>query len=244
LVTLSFSAPGAFAPVLAQETSGKTFVERARESRDKIVASMESAARAAGDEYSRLRSETARAKGPAREKLAAEMEALSKKWAAAREKLTASLDAHTQSVGDSIKKLEEKAARATGSTREQTGSEMDKLREEWHAAREKLGAALSSNTKAARDEFAHLKEQSAGASADTRARLASRMETLKAEWGKNREKLAAHLDADLKQAKEEIDKLGAETTDAARLAKEKLAKRYQDLRVQRDELAREKSIDQ
>ena len=98
--------------------------------------------------------------------------------------------------------------------------------------------------KAAGEEFAHLKEQSANASVDAKARLAPRMEKLKAEWSKNREKLVAHLDADLKQMKEEMEKLGAETSDAAKLAKEKLAKKYHDLRAQSDELAKEKSIDE
>ena len=85
-----------------------------------------------------------------REKLAAEMEAHSKKWAAAREKLAASLDTHMHSVGEDLKKLEEKAAKATGSAREQTAGEMEKLRGEWNLTREKIGTALSSNMKAAR----------------------------------------------------------------------------------------------
>ena len=99
-----------------------------------------------------------------------------------------------------------------------------------HRPREDGGAALSSNMKAAGEEFAHLKEQSANASADAKARLAPRMEQLKAEWSKNREKLAAHLEADLKETKEEMEKLGAETSNTAKIAKEKLVKKYHDLR--------------
>ena len=98
--------------------------------------------------------------------------------------------------------------------------------------------------KAAGVEFAHLKEQSANASTGAKARLAPRMEKLKAEWSKNREKLAAHLEADLKETKEEMEKLGEETSNTAKIAKEKLIKKYHDLRAQSDELAKEKSIDE
>ena len=112
---LSFAALGTSAPAFAQEKSEKTFAERASEYRDKIVASMESTAKAAGDEYHKLRSEATKATGPTRDKLAAEMETLSMKWAAAREKLAASLETHMHSVGEEIKVLEEKAAKATGS---------------------------------------------------------------------------------------------------------------------------------
>ena len=69
------------------------------------------------------------------------------------------------------------------------------------------------------------------------------MEKLKAEWSKNREKLAAHLDADLKRTKEEMAKLGAETSNSAKLAREKLVKKFHDLQAQSDELAKEKPID-
>ena len=96
-----------------------------------------------------------------------------------------------------------------------------------------MSAALSSNMKAAGVEFTHLKEQSANASADAKARLAPRMEKLKAEWSKNREKLATHLEADLKETKEEMEKLGAETSNTVKIAKEKLVKRYHDLRAER-----------
>jgi hypothetical protein len=240
-LTLSFAVLVISTPSFAQE---KTLAERAKEYRDKIVASMEATAKAAGDEYSKLKSEASKAAGPAREKLATEMEALSKKWSEAREKLAGSLDTHTHSLGDDLKKLEEKAAKATGSAREQTTGEIEKLRGEWHVAREKLSAAFSTNMKAARDEFTHLKEQSGNTSADVKGRLAARMDALKAEWRANREKLAAHLDADLKRTKEEMDKLGAETSSAAKLARDTLAKKYQDLRAQSNELAREKSLDQ
>ena len=117
LATLSFAALGTSTTAFAQEKLEKTFAERAREYRDKIVASMESTAKAAGDEFSKLRSEATKATGPAREKLTADLEALSKKWAAAREKLAVSLDTHMHSIGEDIKRLEEKAAKATGSAR-------------------------------------------------------------------------------------------------------------------------------
>jgi hypothetical protein len=239
-VTLLFAALGSFAQSFAQE---KTFAERAKEYRDKIVASMESTAKAAGDEFSKLKSESTEATGPAREKLAAKMETASKKWAAAREKLATSLDAHMRSVRDQLKTLEEKAPKTTGSAREQTSAEIEKLRGEWHVAREKMSAALSSNMKAAREEFAHLKDQSANGSGDAKAKVASRMEKLKAEWSKNREKLSAHLDAELKQTKAEMEKLRDETSKTAKLAKETLMKKYHDLRARHDDLAKEQAID-
>ena len=147
---LLFAALETSAPAFAQEKSEKTFAERAKEYREKIVASMESTAKAAGDEYHKLRSEATKATGPARGKVAAEMETLSMKWSAAREKLEASLDAHMHSVGEEIKMLEEKAAKATGSAREQTSTEREKIREEWNLAHEKMSAVFSSNMKCQR----------------------------------------------------------------------------------------------
>ena len=64
VATLSFAALGTSAPAFAQEKSEQTFAERAREYRDKIVASMESTAKAAGDEYHKLRSEATKASRP------------------------------------------------------------------------------------------------------------------------------------------------------------------------------------
>lgn len=240
---LMLAALGTRATILAQEEPTKTFVERAREYRDKIITHLESTSKAAAEEYGTVRAKIGEATGASREKLAARMEALGKKWAAAREKLTASLDAHARSVGEEIKRLEAKAAEASGTARDRSAVEIDRLRTEWTVTREKLNAALSSNMKAARDEFAHLKERSATASAEAKARLAPRMESLRAEWSRNREKLAAHLDHDLKQTKEAMDKLGEQTSSKAKLAREKLAKKYQELRGRSDELAKEKSID-
>ena len=120
---------------------------------------------------------------------------------------------------------------------------MEKLRGEWTIAREKIRGSLTANMKATREEFAHLKEQSASASADARARLTPRMDQLKAEWTRNREKLAAHLEADLKQTKEELDKLGAATSNTAKVARDKLLKKYHDDHALSDELARQKAID-
>jgi hypothetical protein len=241
LAALALAALGISAPALAQ--AEKTFAERAKEYRDKIVASMEASARAAGDEFTKLKSDAAKATGATREKLAAELEAHSTKWAAAREKLSASLDSHLRSIGDELKALEEKAGKATGSARDQTAVEMEKLRGEWAAAREQFRGSLTSNMKAAREEFAHLKDQSASAAADAKVKLAPRMEKLKAEWAKNREKLAAHLEADLKQTKEEMEKLGAATSETARVAKEKLLKKLHDDQVLKDDLAKDKALD-
>src|SRR5258708_3856532 len=160
IMALSVAGLVTSAGAFAQEETGKTFLERAKEYRDKIVAGMESTAKASGEEYRKLKAEAATATGPAREKMADKMETLGKKWAAAREKLADGLDAHVHSVGDEMKKLQEKAAAAKGPAREKLDAEMEKLRGEWNVTREKISAAHASNMKAAGEEFAHLKEQS------------------------------------------------------------------------------------
>jgi hypothetical protein len=233
---------GGAANAVAQEPE-KTFSERAKEYWEKAVAGMESGAKSAGDEYHKLKAEAAEATGPAREKIAEKMEAASKKWAAAREKLTASLERHAHSVHDEIKALEEKADKASGPAREKLVAEKEKLHEHWVAAREKMSAAYSSNMKSARDEYAHLKEHAAKTSEETRAKLAPRMEHLKAEWAKDREKLSTYLKDDLKRTEEDMHKLGDATSEAARAAKEKLTKKYHELRGKTDALASENSLD-
>ena len=119
---------------------------------------------------------------PAREKLSAEMEVLSKKWAIAREKLATTVELQMNSLGEEFKELEEKADKATGPTREQMDAEMKKLHEEWTAAREKMESTLSSNLKSSREEIEHLKEHVSDATADAKAKLGPRMERLKAEY--------------------------------------------------------------
>jgi hypothetical protein len=66
------------------------------------------------------------------------------------------------------------------------------------------------------------------------------MERLKAEFHKNHEKLNAYLEADLKQTKEDMEKLGEATSATARHAKEKLSKKYHELTAKIAELAKEK----
>ena len=84
---------------------------------------------------------------------------------------------------------------------------MKKLHEEWTAAREKMEGTLSSNLKSSREEIEHLKEHVADATEDAKAKLGPRMERLKAEYHKNRDKLVAYLEADLKQTEEDMEKL-------------------------------------
>lgn len=231
---------GGSATAVAQE---KTFSERAKEYWEKVVAGMESGAKSAGDEYHKLKAEAAEATGPAREKMAEKMEAAGKKWAAAREKLATSLERHAHSVHDEIKALEEKTEKAAGPAREKLAAERDRLHEHWVVAREKIGAALSSNMKAAGDEYVHLKDRAGKASEEARAKLAPRMDRLKAEWSKDREKLGAHLKEDLKRTEEELHKLGDATSETARAAREKLTRKLHELRGKADTLAEEKSLD-
>ena len=123
------------APVAAQDAADETVGERLKEYWAKAIAKMESGAKATGDEYHKVKEEAAKASGPAREKLAAEMEVLSKKWAIAREKLATTVELQMHSLGEDYKSLEEKAAKATGPAREKMDAKMEKLHEEW------LGAA-------------------------------------------------------------------------------------------------------
>jgi hypothetical protein len=228
--------------VVAQDPSDKTFLERAKEYWSKVVSGMESTAKTAGDEYGKLKSEAAKATGPARAKLHAEMEAQGKKWAAAREKLVASIETHSQSVGDEIKKLEAKSANASGSAREKLHAESEKLHEELGIAREKLHAALAANMKGIREEYKHLKEQASDTSSDVKSKLEPRMEKLRADWAKNHDKLAEALKAEMKRIKDHIDHLGEATSSAAQTAKDKLLKKLHELQSKIDELAREKDV--
>jgi polyhydroxyalkanoate synthesis regulator phasin len=226
---------GAPARVPAQEasekgtTEKKSISEHLKEYWDKIVSKLESSAKAAGDEYHKVKEEAAKATGPAREKLAAEMETLSKKWATAREKLAASTGERMHSLGEELKKLEEKADKASGPAREKMSAEAHKLHQQWDAARAKMEATLSSNLKTSRDELEHLKEHMASASKDAKAKMGPRMERLKAEIHKDYDKLGAYLAADLKKTKEDMEKLRGATSDAAKRAEEALSKKYHEL---------------
>jgi hypothetical protein len=227
----------------AQEAE-KTFSERVKEYWEKVVAAMESGAKSAGDEYHKLKAEAATATGPARARLAEEMEAAGKKWAAAREKLAASLERHAHEVHDEIQALEHKAATASGPAREKLAAQAESLRKHWHSAREKMSAAFSSNMKAAKDEYAHLRDQASKATEDTRAKLQPRMDRLKAEWSANREKLSAYLKEDLRRTEEDLHKLGDATSEAAKAAKEKLTRKLHELRGKSDALAAEPLLDE
>ena len=238
--TLALASLGVTAPAIAQEPEGKTVREHIKEYWDKLVAKMESGARAAGEQYHKLKDEAAKASGPAREKLSAEMEVLSKKWAIAREKLATTVELQMNSLGEEFKTLEEKADKASGPTRERMHAEMKKLHEEWTAAREKMEGTLSSNLKSSREEIEHLKEHVSDATADAKAKLGPRMERLKAEYHKNREKLVAYLEADLKQTEEDMEKLRSATSDAAKHTKEKLTTKYHELKAKIDHLLKDK----
>jgi uncharacterized protein YicC (UPF0701 family) len=231
-------------PAGAQDAQDKTAGERIKEEWQKLIAKAESGAKSAGDEYHKLRDQAARASGPAREKMADEMEALGKKWAAAREKLVASTERHMNALGAEYKTLEEKAGKASGSAREKMATQMEKLHDEWLAARAKMEATLSANLKSSREEIEHLKEHAAASAEEAKAKLEPRMERLKTEFHKNRDKLAAYLESDLKQTKEDMEKLGKTTSDAARSAKEKLSKKYHELETKIEELSKEKASDE
>ena len=238
--TLAMLSAGVIAPVVAQEPEGKTVSEHIKEYWDKLVAKTESSAKAAGEQYHKLKDEAARASGPAREKMAAEMEILSKKWAAAREKLATSIELRMHSLGEEVKELEEKAEKASDPAREKMSAELKKLHEQWTAAREKMETTLSANLKSSREELEHLKEHAAGATEDAKAKLRPRMERLKAEFHKNREKLAAYLEADLKQTQDDMEKLRGATSNAAKVAMEKLSAKYHELKAKIEHLAKDK----
>jgi uncharacterized protein YicC (UPF0701 family) len=242
--TLAIVTLGMTAPIVAQETAEKTVGERLKDHWDKLIAKMESNARAAGDEYHKLKDEAAKESGPAREKLAAEMEHLSKKWAIAREKLATSIELRMNSLHEEIHELEEKTDKATGPARAKMHAEMEKLHGEWAAARAKMEATLSANLKSSREEIEHLKEHASTAASDAKAKLAPRMERLKAEFHKNRDKLSAYLETDLEHIKADMEKLREATSNTAKTAKEKLMKRYHELQARHEELAKEKSADE
>ena len=241
IAILAMASWGVIAPVVAQEPAEKTFNERLKEYWAKLVAKMESGARSAGDEYHKLKDEAAKASGPAREKMVAEMEVLSKKWAVAREKLAHTMELHMNSLGEEVKTLEEKAGTATGPARKKMDEEMEKLHEEWTAARAKMEATLSANLKSSREQLEHLKEHASSASHDAKAKLAPRIERLKAEFHKDREKLAAYLEADLKQTEEDMKKLGEATSRTAKSAKEKLMKKYHELKAKSEQLVKDQA---
>ena len=105
---------------------------------------------------------------------------------------------------------------------------MEKVHEQWTAARARwkppcprtcTPAARRSST--SRSTPPHAK--------DAKSKLAPRMERLKAEFRKNRDKLADYLEADLEHTKEDMKKLGEATSNTAKLAKEKLMKKYHEL---------------
>jgi uncharacterized protein YicC (UPF0701 family) len=223
----------------AQQGSGEGLVEHLQEYWEKVLARLDAAAKSTGDEYHKLKDKAARSTGSAREKLAEEMETLSKKWAIAREKLATSVELHMHSLGDELKSLEEKAAAATNAEREKMHPRLEKLRGQWTAARAKLETTLSANVTSSREEIEHLKQHGSELAGDAKAKLGSRMERLKAEFNKNREKLADYLESDLKKTKEDMDKLGAASTDAAKAAKEKLSKKYRELQAKIQELAKD-----
>jgi hypothetical protein len=233
----------ALAGARAQEPE-RTFSERVKEYWEKAIAAMESGAKSAGDEYHKLKAEAATATGPARAKLAEEMEVASRKWSAAREKLSASLERHAHEVHDEIQALEQKAATASGPAREKLSAEAETLRKHWNSAREKVGAAFSTNMKAAKDEYAHLRDEASKATEETRAKLRPRMARIKAEWSANREKLTAYLKEDLRRTEEDLHKLGDATSEAARAAKEKLTRKLHELRGKSDALAAEPLLDE
>ncbi len=242
--TLAIVTLGLTAPVVAQETAEKTVGERLKDYWDKLIVKMESNARTAGDKYHTLKDEAAKESGPAREKLAAEMEHLSRKWAIAREKLATAVELRMNSLHEEIHELEGKADKATGPTREKMHAEVHKLHEEWTATRAKMEATLSANLKSSHEEIEHLKEHASGAATEAKAKLAPRMERLKAEFHKNRDKLSDYLEADLEHTKADMEKLHDATSNVAKLAKEKLMTKYHELQARHEELAKEKSAEE
>lgn len=242
LLSAGLIAP-AGAPAVAQAPAEKTLKERAKESWARLTAGLESAAKSAGDEYNKLSAEAAKATGPARERLAAQMDELSQKWAVARAKLSDGFERQAASLSDEIKRLKVKAVRATGPAREKIHEEMAQLGEDWAAAREKLAASWSSNMKAVSEEYAHLKGHASQATAEAKAKLAPKMAKLRTEWETNREKLAAYLEEDMRKTKEDMAKLGAATSDAAARAKAALVKKYEDLTRRRQALENDRTID-
>jgi hypothetical protein len=227
-----------------EEAADRTVRQRIKEYWERLIAKTEAGARAAGDEYHKLKDEAAKASGPAREKMAAEMDVLSRKWARAREKLAHSTESRMHWLGEEVKVLEEKAGKATGSARAKLAAEREKLHEEWQGARAKLEATLSANLKSSRDEIESLKEHLSGATENTKAKLRPRMERLKAEFHKDREKLAEYLEADPKRTEEDLEKLRGATSGAAHRAKEALSKKAHDIKEKIEQLHKERLAEQ
>lgn len=243
LATLALACWGATPPAAAQEPPPKTIGEHLQEYWEKLVARMESSARAAGEEYHKLKEEAAQASGPAREKMAAKMEGLSKKWAAARERLAAGVELRMHSLGEETRELEQKASKASGPAHEKMAAELEKLHEHWSAARAKLEATLSSNMKSSREEFEYFKKHAADTSEEARARLAPHLQRLKAEFRKDRDKLIAFLEADLERTREDMEKLRGATTNAATHAMEKLKQKSHELAARIKELTEDRASD-
>ena len=76
-----------------------------------------------------------------------------------------------------------------------------------------MEATLSANLHSSREEIEHLKEHASNSAQEAKAKLAPRMERLKAEFHKNRDKLSAYLEADLKHTKDDMEKLGEATSN-------------------------------
>lgn len=226
------------------ETGEKTIRERIKEYWSKAIAKTEAGARAAGEDYHKLREKAAEASGPAREKLNAEMEKLSRKWAHAREKLATTVELHMNALHEEYKALEEKAKKQSGPTRDKMNAELHKLHEEWTAARAKMEDTLSANLKSSREEFDHMKEHAKGAAEDARAKLQPHLARLKSEIHKDREKLTEYLEADLKRTKEDMEKLEHATSEAARNAFEKLSAKAHELRDKLTKLHAENLADE
>jgi uncharacterized protein YicC (UPF0701 family) len=243
VAALAVACWGATPAVAAQEPAGKTAAEHIKEYWEKLIAGLESAARATGEEYHKLKDEAARASGPAREKMAAKMEALSKKWAAARARLAAGLETRMHSLGEEAAALEEKAARSSGPAREKMAAELEKLHGQWNAARAKMEAALSSNLKSSREEFEAFKKHAADAGEEARVKLRPHIDHLKAEYRKDRDKLIAYLEADLEKTKEDMEKLRSATSKAAHEAREKLMKKSHELAARIKELTEDRAAD-
>src|SRR5258708_333764 len=76
IMALSVAGLVTSAGAFAQEETGKTFLERAKEYRDKIVAGMESTAKASGDASGKVKTDAATTNWPLRTKMADKRENL------------------------------------------------------------------------------------------------------------------------------------------------------------------------
>ncbi len=242
IAAMVIAVPG-LPTLLAQEPASKTVGEHIKEYWDKLISKSESATKASAEEYHKLKERAAKASGPARAKLAAEMETLGKKWSETRARLAAGIELRMHTLSEEITALEEKAKEASGPSRAKMDAEMAKLRSEWEIARQKMGATLDSGLKASREQFRQLQEQAAGATTEARAALKPRMERLAAEWRKDRERLAALFEADLERTKVEMKKLGAQTSAAAHRAREAMERKSHELAAKIKELTNESAPD-